>query len=119
MHFALQKGEVKRGRTNPGARSPQKHLSVMYLGLSVRLDRSMDLPGAMERVAKEGGVLVVLGREESNEELINIVKQFEAEDQGEKPVTNLWKGTSRTVGVGCQILKTLGVQKMRLTEQAR
>lgn len=113
VHFALQKGEVDPDVPTL-VRVHLKNTFSDVLGSQRSIDRSMDLPGAMERIAKEGGVLVVLGREESNDEIINIVRQFEAEDFGKKPVTNLWKGTSRTVGVGCQILKTLGVQKMRL-----
>jgi 3,4-dihydroxy 2-butanone 4-phosphate synthase/GTP cyclohydrolase II len=36
------------------------------------------------------------------------------EDRGDKPQAADWKGSSRTVGVGSQILATLGVKQMRL-----
>ena len=113
VHFALCKGDI----TPESPTLVRVHLKNTFsdvLGSRRAIDRSMDLPGAMQRIADEGGVLLILGREESSDELVNIVRQFEAEDRGEKPVANMWKGTSRTVGVGCQILKSLGVQKMRL-----
>ena len=113
VHFALCKGDI----TPEEPTLVRVHLRNTFsdvLGSGRSIDRSMDLPQAMQRIASEGGVLLILGREETSEELVHVVQQFEAEDKGEKPVTNIWKGTSRTVGVGCQILKTLGVQKMRL-----
>ncbi|MGL5360648.1 MAG: bifunctional 3,4-dihydroxy-2-butanone-4-phosphate synthase/GTP cyclohydrolase II, partial [Shewanella sp.] len=39
---------------------------------------------------------------------------FEAEDQGQSAAGAKWHGTSRRVGVGSQILATLGVTTMRL-----
>lgn len=113
VHFAMCKGDIQPD-TPTLVRVHLKNTFSDVLGSQRGIDRSMDLPQAMQKIAEQGGVLVVLGREESSDELSRIVKQFEAEDKGEKPVTNLWKGTSRTVGVGCQILKSLGVQKMRL-----
>lgn len=113
VHFAMCKGEITP-ETPTLVRVHLKNTFSDVLGSRRAIDRSMDLPGAMQKIAVEGGVLIILGREESPDELVSIVRQFEAEDNGEKPTTNMWKGTSRTVGVGCQILKNLGVQKMRL-----
>ena len=47
-------------------------------------------------------------------ELLARVKGFEAADKGLAPEGAKWQGTSRRVGVGSQILKALGVGKMRL-----
>jgi 3,4-dihydroxy 2-butanone 4-phosphate synthase/GTP cyclohydrolase II len=71
----------------------------------------MTLPQALQRIADEGGILVLLGR---HEDIAEQVKQFEMEDRGDKPQAADWKGSSRTVGVGSQILATLGVKQMRL-----
>lgn len=113
VHFALCKGPISPEQPTL-VRVHLRNTFSDVLGSGRSIDRSMDLPRAMQRIAKDGGVLLILGREESSDELVRVVKQFEAEDKGDTPVTNIWKGTSRTVGVGCQILKTLGVQKMRL-----
>lgn len=113
VHFAMCKGDIVPDEPTL-VRVHLKNTFSDVLGSHRSIDRSMELPTAMKKIAEQGGVLVILGRQESPDELINIVRQFEAEDKGEKPSSNLWKGTSRTVGVGCQILKSLGVQKMRL-----
>ncbi len=113
VHFALCKGEVTAEQPTLVRVHLQNTFSDL-LGSQRSLERSMDLPQAMQRIGDEGGVLLILGREESNAELIRVVQQFEAEDQGQTPVAQMWKGTSRTVGVGCQILKSLGVRKMKL-----
>jgi 3,4-dihydroxy 2-butanone 4-phosphate synthase/GTP cyclohydrolase II len=59
-------------------------------------------------------VLVILGAEAHGAELLARVKGFEAADKGLAPEGAKWQGTSRRVGVGSQILKALGVGKMRL-----
>ncbi len=76
--------------------------------------RSWPLPKSMARIADEGGVLVILGAEAHGAELLARVKGFEAADKGLAPEGAKWQGTSRRVGVGSQILKALGVGKMRL-----
>lgn len=48
-------------------------------------ERSWTLDKAMKRIGEEGGVLVVLGHEESTDLLIHRVKMFEAQDKGEAP----------------------------------
>jgi 3,4-dihydroxy 2-butanone 4-phosphate synthase/GTP cyclohydrolase II len=72
------------------------------------------LDKAMTKIAAEGGVVVVLGREESAEELLAHLQTFEKEDKGEQPAAARRQGTSRRVGIGSQILADLGVHKMRL-----
>lgn len=68
----------------------------------------------MKRIGDEGGVLVILGNEESSDSLIHKVKTFEAQDKNEQPTMAKKQGTSRRVGVGSQILQDLGVHDMRL-----
>ena len=71
----------------------------------------MTLAQGMQKIADEGGVLVLLGKDEQIE---NQVRRFAAEDRGERPAGADWQGSSRTVGVGSQILASLGVHQMRL-----
>jgi len=76
----------------------------------------MSLPQALEHIAAEGGVMVLLGKEQ---DVLSQVRQFAAEDRGEKTTSAAWQGTSRTVGVGSQILASLGVKKMRLLSRPK
>jgi 3,4-dihydroxy 2-butanone 4-phosphate synthase/GTP cyclohydrolase II len=70
----------------------------------------------MKAIAKDGGVLVLLGKDE---DVLSQVLRFQAEDNGQRTPGAKWQGTSRTVGVGSQILSTLGVQKMRLLSKPK
>ena len=118
IHFALVKGEI-----NPEqATLVRVHLHNTFSDLLLAdraANRSFSLHSAMKRISAEGGVLVLLGKHESTEELMATVQAFEAEDKGEKPRSAPWKGTSRNVGVGSQILASLGVRKMRLLSQPK
>jgi 3,4-dihydroxy 2-butanone 4-phosphate synthase/GTP cyclohydrolase II len=110
LHFALVNGEIPKGEPT----TVRVHLHNTFsdlLGSTRGLNRSMNLPKAMQRIAKEGGVLVLLG---AKEDIEGQVKQFAAEDRGEVAAGKTWQGSSRTVGVGSQILVSLGVKQMRL-----
>lgn len=115
VHFALCKGEIS-GDTPTLVRVHLQNTFSDLLGSERSIERSMALPEAMKKIAEDGGVLVLLGKQE---DLVSQVKQFESEDNGEKPVTAKYQGTSRTVGVGSQILATLGVRKMRLLSKPK
>ncbi len=115
IHFALTKGPIAHD-TPTLVRVHLHNTFSDLLGSQRSIDRSMSLPQAMQRIADEGGVLVLLGKQE---DLIHQVKVFEAEDKGDKPVAANWQGTSRTVGVGSQILASLGVGKMRLLSKPK
>lgn len=118
VHFALRKGEIRADVPTLVRVHLQDTLGDL-LGSTRGLDRSMGLPQAMARIADEGGILLLLGKQESQEELIAKVRQYEAEDKGEQAPGRSWQGTSRTVGVGCQILAALGVKKMRLLSKPK
>lgn len=110
MHFALKKGEIDEA-TPTLVRVHLHNTFSDLLGSTRGIKRSMTLPQAMQRISDEGGVLVLLGKEEHLEMQ---VKRFAAEDRGEQPAGAGWQGSSRTIGVGSQILASLGVHKMRL-----
>ena len=118
LHFALIKGDIDPEQ--PTLVRVHLHDTFSDLLMANRAaNRSFSLHTAMERIARDGGVLVLLGKHESTEQLIRTVQGFEAEDKGEKPRSTPWAGTSRTVGVGSQILASLGVKKMRLLSQPK
>ncbi|WP_417760169.1 bifunctional 3,4-dihydroxy-2-butanone-4-phosphate synthase/GTP cyclohydrolase II [Shewanella sp.] len=76
--------------------------------------RSWPLDKAMAKIGQEGGVMLLLGNQEPNEDIIAKVKAFEAEDNHALVPTPKKPKTSQRVGVGSQILASLGVKKMRL-----
>jgi 3,4-dihydroxy 2-butanone 4-phosphate synthase/GTP cyclohydrolase II len=115
MHFALKKGDI----VSSEATLVRVHLQNTFsdlLGSTRSIERSIDIPNAMQLLSKQGGVLVLLG---SHEDLEAQVQAFAAEDRGEQPKQALWTGTSRTTGVGSQILSSLGVGKMRLLSKPK
>ncbi|MGO1246151.1 MAG: bifunctional 3,4-dihydroxy-2-butanone-4-phosphate synthase/GTP cyclohydrolase II [Oceanisphaera sp.] len=113
VHFALKKGEVN-------AEEPtlvRVHIHDMFTDVLMtdrHSARTWPLNKSMQRIANEGGVMVILGREETPDHLLSLVRQFEAVDKGKRPAAAKWQGTSRRVGVGSQILQAMGVGKMKL-----
>jgi 3,4-dihydroxy 2-butanone 4-phosphate synthase/GTP cyclohydrolase II len=75
--------------------------------------RRWTLRGAMRRVVKEGcGVIVILRETESSRDIAETVRALES---GQPPrSTSDSSPVLRTYGIGAQILKDLGVQRMRV-----
>jgi 3,4-dihydroxy 2-butanone 4-phosphate synthase/GTP cyclohydrolase II len=115
IHFALRKGEIKADTPTLVRVHLQNSLSDLF-GSKRSIERSMNVSQAMQRIAQEGGVLVLLGKQE---DVLAQVLQFDAEDRGEILPGATWQGTSRTVGVGSQILASLGVKQMRLLSRPK
>ncbi|MCH1919445.1 bifunctional 3,4-dihydroxy-2-butanone-4-phosphate synthase/GTP cyclohydrolase II [Shewanella sp. A3A] len=111
LHYAMVRGEI-------GADVLVRvHLKNTFNDLlfSERDEvRSWPLDKAMARIGKEGGVMLLLGNQETNDDIIAKVKAFEAEDNHAIVPTPRKQKTSQRVGVGSQILASLGVKKMRL-----
>lgn len=110
IHFVLQKGPITASKPTLVRVHLQNTFSDL-LSSTRAMNRSMSLDRAMHRISEEGGVIVVLGK---HEDLVSQVKQFEAEDNDEVATGKTWEGSSRTVGVGSQILASLGITQMRL-----
>lgn len=112
IHYAL-----KKPNTTEQAPLVRVHLQDTFTDLlrsNRNTERSWSLDSAMRRIGQEGGVLVLLGNDESNDTLINRIKTFEQQDKGQTPTMAKKQGTSRRVGVGSQILADLGITDMRL-----
>ncbi|WP_086982533.1 bifunctional 3,4-dihydroxy-2-butanone-4-phosphate synthase/GTP cyclohydrolase II [Vibrio aphrogenes] len=112
IHYALRKGNV-----SDSACLVRVHLQDTFTDLlhsNRTADRSWSLDAAMKRINQEGGVLVILGNEETPQSIIHKVKMLEQQDNQTAPTLAKKQGTSRRVGVGSQILADLGVKDMRL-----
>jgi len=113
IHYALRNGTV----TADDATLVRVHLQNTMNDV-LHSDRALNVSwsrrDAMARIGKDGGVMVILGNEETPEEIIEKINQFAQEDKGETLPRAKWQGTSRKVGVGSQILADLGVTKMKL-----
>ena len=111
LHLALSRGDISTDTATP----VRVHSSVTLRDLL-----SCDLPGssgwssqrALARIAEEGaGVLVLLSRSESDEQLLHSVDMA----LGTADLQELVERDSyNTVGVGSQILRDLGIGKIRL-----
>ncbi|EGR0493899.1 bifunctional 3,4-dihydroxy-2-butanone-4-phosphate synthase/GTP cyclohydrolase II [Vibrio cholerae] len=112
IHFALRKGDITSAPTLVRVHLQDTFTDLLHSNRAA--ERSWPLATAMQRIGQEGGVLVILGHEESSELLLHRVKIFELQDKGEAPAMAKKQGTSRRVGVGSQILADLGVKEMRL-----
>lgn len=119
-HFALVYGQL-----NPDTEAlvrvhePTSLIDFLEVNLS---EHSFSIPAAMKKVVEEGsGVIVLLNCDVSSDRLLG---QFASLDDIEQRGTTARKGAGsnpdlRTYGIGAQILRDLGVNKMKLLSRPR
>ncbi len=81
-------------------------------------DLGWPLRNAMRRVAKEGGVVVILRQPEDPAALVERLRGHVSMDQAHDDSTNNG-AVLRTYGIGAQILLDLGVKRMRVLSQPK
>jgi 3,4-dihydroxy 2-butanone 4-phosphate synthase/GTP cyclohydrolase II len=109
-HLALVKGNVTANQSV--LVRVHEPLTLIDLLDSSCKSHSWSLPHAMERISNaESGVIVMLRREEESGDIVHAIKQ------AGQPVSNQY--TLKDYGIGAQILRDLGVVKMRLMAEPR
>jgi 3,4-dihydroxy 2-butanone 4-phosphate synthase/GTP cyclohydrolase II len=121
-HLALVKGAV-RGRKNVLVRVHSQCLTGDILG-SLRCDCGDQLAAAMRKIEREGrGVFLYMRQEGRGIGLYNKLRAYKLQEQGMDTIeANLalgFKADERDYGIGAQILKDLGVGKMKLLASPR
>lgn len=110
VHLALVKGDVKSGEP-PLVRVHLKDTLRDVIGVQDEL-LGWPLRAAMQRIATEGrGVVVVLRPEESPRDLMDVVLAVQRSDHS---TTRSAGHVLRTYGIGAQILRDLGISRMRV-----
>ncbi len=112
LHLALVKGEIEP-ETPTLVRVHMQHTLCDLFGN--QRDCGWPLRDALAHISEKGsGIAIVLRQQESAEELIRHIKDYQLADDGvvlphQEKATDL-----RTYGIGAQILIDLGVRRMRV-----
>ena len=114
VHLALVMGDVAGDK--PVLVRVQARNLIDDLFSSQRSDCSIAIKDAMKKIAAEGrGVLVVIRQEEDNKSLVELIHQYQMEDNGVLASSGKEKKSDwRTTGTGARVLADLGVRKMKV-----
>lgn len=112
VHFVLMKGEVQAG----GVTNVRVHLQNIFTDnffSDCTGVRTWPLNKAMQYINKHNGVLILLSHQEQPNALIAQIANIAQANTSEQ-IAVAPQVASRRVGVGSQILRDLGIQKMAL-----
>ncbi len=117
VHLAMVKGDIASG-TVPLVRVHRQDTLGDILGIQ-NPTLGWPLDSAIERISKEEvGIIVVLRDQESTRDLMNTVGRL-SETKDDLKSRRGGDAVLRTYGIGAQILKDLGVQRMRVLSAPR
>ena len=109
VHIALVKGEIE-SQEEVLVRISQNNTLQDVMGINKFRSR-LSFSQAMKKIDQEGkGVLLLLSHSESSQQILSNISFL----KGQKDPSNADGPDSRIVGVGSQILKDLGITKIRL-----
>ena len=112
VHLALSYGEVDTSQPVLVRVHVQGTLCDL-LGATTG-DCGWPLRHALERIAREGGgVVIVLGKQENPRSLVRRIRHY-AEGDGTLPPRRAGREELRTYGIGAQILAELGITRLRV-----
>lgn len=113
VHMALVKGELNED--TPALVRVHVENPLCDIFGSMRNDCGWPLRDAMKRIAEEGsGVVIILRLSEESDMLVSRISQYGKQDAGEDLPAHDSGDDLRTYGIGAQILRDLGVRKMRV-----
>lgn len=112
FHFALVNGEID-GDSPVLVRVHMEDRLHDMLG-TIHQETSWSLRAALERIAAEGGVVVLLRGDEDSRSLERRIRDYQMKDRGAEGPRPATSSELRTYGVGAQILVDLGVRRMRV-----
>jgi 3,4-dihydroxy 2-butanone 4-phosphate synthase/GTP cyclohydrolase II len=116
VHFALVRGQISKDQ--PVLTRVQQGLSARdLLGIQAKGSSGWNINRCLKRIAEEGvGVLVLLAASESADDLLQSLGNADDKVQQRKVPNH---HNSLMIGVGSQILRLLGLGKMRLMGSPR
>ncbi|MBD3609520.1 MAG: 3,4-dihydroxy-2-butanone-4-phosphate synthase [Gammaproteobacteria bacterium] len=113
LHFALVKGNISADKDVMVRVHMQSSLCDVFGNL--RPECGWPLSDVMRRIDEAGeGVVVILRQEESNASLVETIRNYQQRDKGVDLGRKEASQDLRTYGIGAQILKDLGVKRMRV-----
>lgn len=118
VHMAMVKGEIDPER--PTLVRVHIYNPFEDLTASIRKDTGWPLRDALKRVSEAGeGVVVVLGNQINNEDLMRQLMRYNESENGSAPRRESNPMDWRQIGLGAQILADVGVRKMRVMSNPR
>ena len=114
VHIALVKGDIEADDTTL-VRVTQIEAFRDVLKVDMTGRKSWTIAESLQKIEQEGsGVLVILATEDPSADILHHASMLRNEVKREKAVRPKVLGDFSTVGTGSQILRDLGVRKMRL-----
>ncbi len=113
IHYALTCGEIKADEPSLVRVQTVNYLRDIFATERPGFRQSWSIPNALAAIAEEGhGAIVIVDQPESKQETLAQIEHFPEMPPIQKGLSE--SGVYRVVGTGSQILRDIGVGKMRL-----